>query len=59
LEGLIQESRNPFLQGLFASSSNMSQQKGKLAFSSVGSKFRSQLGELMDKLKSTVSSEKF
>lgn len=53
LEGLIQESRNPFLQGLFASSSNMSQQKGKLAFSSVGSKFRTQLGELMDKLKST------
>ncbi|PNF18978.1 Myosin heavy chain 95F [Cryptotermes secundus] len=53
LEGLIQESRNPFLQVLFASSSNMSQQKGKLTFSSVGSKFRTQLGELMDKLKST------
>jgi len=55
LEGLIQESKNPFLQGLFASSSstNMSQQKGKLTFISVGSKFKTQLGELMDKLRST------
>lgn len=55
LEGLIQESTNPFLQGLFASSSstNMSQQKGKLTFISVGSKFKTQLGELMDKLRST------
>jgi len=55
LEGLIQESKNPFLQGLFASSSStcMSQQKGKLTFISVGSKFKTQLGELMDKLRST------
>ncbi|XP_069688949.1 myosin heavy chain 95F isoform X2 [Periplaneta americana] len=52
LESLVQESRNPFLQSLFPSS-NMSQQKGKLTFSSVGSKFKTQLGELMDKLKST------
>lgn len=53
LEGLIQESKNPFLQSLFTSSSNLSQQKGKLTFISVGSKFKTQLGELMDKLKST------
>jgi len=53
LEGLIQESKNPFLQGLFASSCNTSQQKGKLTFISVGSKFKTQLGELMDKLRST------
>nr|CAD7196628.1 unnamed protein product [Timema douglasi] len=52
LEGLIQESKNPFLQGMFASS-NLTNQKGKLAFISVGSKFKTQLGELMDKLKST------
>ncbi|XP_063243579.1 myosin heavy chain 95F isoform X2 [Bacillus rossius redtenbacheri] len=52
LEGLVQESKNPFLQALF-SSSKLSNQKGKLAFISVGSKFKTQLGELMDKLKST------
>ncbi|XP_066994103.2 myosin heavy chain 95F [Anabrus simplex] len=52
LEGLIQESKNPFLQSLF-STTNTPQQKGKLAFDSVGSKFKTQLGLLMDKLKST------
>ncbi|XP_043272163.1 myosin heavy chain 95F isoform X2 [Venturia canescens] len=49
LEGLIQESSNTFLQTKFA---NHSSQKGKLTFISVGSKFKTQLGELMDKLKS-------
>ncbi|RZF36972.1 hypothetical protein LSTR_LSTR004660 [Laodelphax striatellus] len=52
LEGLIQESQNPFLQSLFASS-NSGSLKGKLTFISVGSKFKSQLSELMEKLKST------
>ncbi|XP_026680288.1 myosin heavy chain 95F [Diaphorina citri] len=51
LEALVQESKNPFLQSLFQESS--SQNKGKLTFISVGSKFKTQLGELMDKLKST------
>lgn len=51
LEGLIQESQNKFLQNLFCSNSNTL--KGKLTFISVGSKFKTQLGELMDKLKST------
>ena len=44
-----------FIPGLFvSSSSNNSQQwKGKLSFISVGSKFRTQLNELMEKLRST------
>ncbi|XP_065339077.1 myosin heavy chain 95F isoform X1 [Cloeon dipterum] len=50
LEGLVQESQNPFVQVLF---SNASQQKGKLTFISVGSKFKTQLEELMEKLRST------
>lgn len=54
LEGLVQESQNPFIQGLFASAA-ASQQKGKLTFISVGSKFKTQLGELMEKLRGTVS----
>jgi myosin VI len=54
LEGLVQESQNPFVQGLFASAA-ASQQKGKLTFISVGSKFKTQLGELMEKLRGTVS----
>ncbi|KAK2586695.1 hypothetical protein KPH14_011736 [Odynerus spinipes] len=49
LEALIQESNNKFLRTQFA---NNSCQKGKLTFISVGSKFKTQLGELMGKLKS-------
>lgn len=49
LEGLIQESSNHFLCTQFA---KLPSQKGKLTFISVGSKFKTQLGELMDKLKS-------
>ncbi|XP_011309584.1 myosin heavy chain 95F isoform X1 [Fopius arisanus] len=49
LEGLIQESGNHFLRTQFA---KLPTQKGKLTFISVGSKFKTQLGELMDKLKS-------
>ncbi|KAI4482923.1 hypothetical protein M0802_013597 [Mischocyttarus mexicanus] len=48
LEALIQESNNKFLRTQFA---NNSSQKGKLTFISVGSKFKTQLGELMGKLK--------
>ncbi|XP_020710496.2 myosin heavy chain 95F isoform X2 [Athalia rosae] len=48
LEGLIQESSNSFLKTNFA---NNTCPKGKLTFISVGSKFKTQLGELMDKLK--------
>ncbi|XP_015589785.1 myosin heavy chain 95F isoform X2 [Cephus cinctus] len=49
LEALIQESSTTFLRTQFA---NQSCQKGKLTFISVGSKFKTQLGELMEKLKS-------
>nr|XP_018907135.1 PREDICTED: myosin heavy chain 95F isoform X1 [Bemisia tabaci] len=57
LEALIQESNNKFLQSLFSGNdSSASLNKGKLAFISVGSKFKTQLGELMDKLKSTGTS---
>jgi myosin-6 len=54
LEFLIQDSKNPLLQKLFAGE-GMSK-AGKLNFISVGSKFRKQLDVLMDKLRSTVSS---
>ncbi|XP_034117336.1 myosin heavy chain 95F isoform X1 [Drosophila nasuta] len=49
LEGLVQECENPLLKQLFPSGSNTSV-RGKLNFISVGSKFKTQLGELMEKL---------
>lgn len=52
LEGIVQESSNKFVQVLF---SNANSQKGKLSFISVGSKFKTQLGELMIKLRNNVS----
>ncbi|XP_055853454.1 myosin heavy chain 95F isoform X2 [Episyrphus balteatus] len=48
LEGLVQECENPLLKSLFPSGSNIS--RGKLNFISVGSKFKTQLAELMEKL---------
>lgn len=48
---LIQESTDPLLKSMFAESVPMS--GGKLNFISIGSKFRSQLQVLMDKLRST------
>lgn len=50
---LIQESTDPLLKSIFAESTPAS--GGKLNFISIGSKFRSQLQVLMDKLRSTVS----
>ncbi|KAL5010725.1 hypothetical protein ScPMuIL_013030 [Solemya velum] len=50
LEFLIKDSKNPLLQKLYE---GMQVSSGKLNFSSVGSKFRSQLRVLMEKLKST------
>ncbi|KAG5673983.1 hypothetical protein PVAND_003979 [Polypedilum vanderplanki] len=49
LECLIQESGNSMMKKLFSSNNN-SVTKGKLSFISVGSKFKTQLQELMDKL---------
>jgi myosin VI len=54
LEGLVQESENPLLKKLFSNSGGVTT-KGKLSFISVGSKFKTQLGELMDKLEKNVS----
>lgn len=56
LEGIIQDSKNALIQKLFATSIV---QKGKLTFISVGNKFKTQLGELMEKLKSNVSNISF
>lgn len=53
LEGLVQECENPLLKQLFPSGSNTSV-RGKLNFISVGSKFKTQLGELMEKLEQNV-----
>ncbi|CAG0898127.1 unnamed protein product [Darwinula stevensoni] len=55
LEALVQESKNPLLKSLFASS-DPNVNKGKLTYISVASKFRSQLQELMGKLESTGTS---
>ncbi|XP_018568271.1 myosin heavy chain 95F isoform X2 [Anoplophora glabripennis] len=49
LEGIIQDSKNKLIQTLFSTSMA---QKGKLTFISVGNKFKTQLGELMEKLRS-------
>lgn len=49
MEGLVQEAANPLVKNLFSSSGTT---KGKLNFISVGSKFKTQLGELMEKLES-------
>lgn len=54
LEALVVESSNPLLKVLFANNTNLSA-KGKLTFISVGSKFKTQLGELMEKLEKNVS----
>ncbi|CAF1210556.1 unnamed protein product, partial [Didymodactylos carnosus] len=49
---LIQECKNSFVKNLFADSPELLQ-IGKLNFISVGNKFRSQLADLMTKLRST------
>ncbi|CAF2816565.1 unnamed protein product [Rotaria sp. Silwood2] len=50
---LVQESRNDFIKNLFPKTLEHEQSAGKLNFISVGSKFRSQLADLMNKLGST------
>ncbi|CAF1034350.1 unnamed protein product [Rotaria sordida] len=50
---LVQESRNSFIKNLFPKAPEREQSAGKLNFISVGSKFRSQLADLMNKLRST------
>ncbi|CAL1285121.1 unnamed protein product [Larinioides sclopetarius] len=53
LESVILEAENIFVQNLFKNESTSQQTRGKLNFNSVGSKFRSQLQELMAKLRNT------
>ncbi|EEZ98246.1 myosin heavy chain 95F isoform X2 [Tribolium castaneum] len=48
LEGIVQDSKSKLIQTLFATSNA---QKGKLTFISVGNKFKTQLLELMEKLR--------
>ncbi|CAF0722947.1 unnamed protein product [Adineta ricciae] len=50
---LVQECKNSFIKNLFPKASEQEPSTGKLNFISVGSKFRSQLTELMNKLRST------
>jgi myosin-6 len=51
---LVHECQNKFIQELFAAESDATRQaSGKLNFISVGSKFRAQLTELLEKLRST------
>ncbi|XP_074640045.1 unconventional myosin-VI-like isoform X2 [Tubulanus polymorphus] len=57
LEMLIQESQSGLIKEIFDDPTSKAQStKGKLSFISVGSKFRSQLKTLMDKLRSTGTS---
>lgn len=53
LQFLISDSKSDLLQSMFADSKAAA--SGKLNFISVGSKFRKQLSQLMEKLRSTVS----
>ena len=63
LESLVLESKNPLVKMVFSSNdkangvNNKGKGSGKLTFISVGSKFRGQLTILLDKLKSTVSTD--
>lgn len=53
---LVQDCKNRFIQNLFASEKEaIKQNTGKLNFISVGSKFKSQLTGLLEKLRSTVN----
>ena len=53
LEAVVQECKNPFIQNLFPAGEDFNKRQGKLNFLSVGSKFKTQLGDLMTKLRST------
>ena len=50
---LVQECRNGFIKNLFPKPAEREHSTGKLNFISVGSKFRSQLADLMNKLRNT------
>lgn len=50
----MQESANPLIKSLFSGKNSNASTKGKLNFISVGSKFKTQLAELMEKLEQNV-----
>ena len=53
LEAVAQDCKNQFMEELFRQGGGGQKNGGKLTFESVGSKFKTQLGELMNKLHST------
>ena len=53
LEAVAQDCKNQFMEQLFRQGGGGQKNGGKLTFESVGSKFKTQLGELMNKLHST------
>lgn len=53
LEAIVQECKNAFIGSLFVQGEQSESQRGKLTFISVGTKFKRQLEELMEKLRST------
>ena len=54
LEALAQECKQPFIRSLFVNGQKEGTvQKGKLTFISVGNKFKTQLEQLMEKLRGT------
>ena len=59
LEVIVLESNNGLVKKLFEANNGDVSSKGKLKFISVGTKFRVQLSQLMEKLLSTVSSVTF
>ncbi|XP_033126279.1 unconventional myosin-VI-like [Anneissia japonica] len=56
LQMLLNESKDPFSKQLFPKAENMGKSIQKLAFDSVGNKFKVQLNVLMEKLRATGSS---
>ncbi len=56
LEALAHECKNTFTQDLFTKGEQSESQKGRLTFISVGNKFKTQLEDLMEKLRSTGTS---
>jgi len=56
LEKLVSSSKDDFVRRLFEKNGSKASSKGKLSFISVGNKFKTQLGSLLEKLENTGSS---
>lgn len=56
LVALVLDSKNSLVKKIYESEAGNRSNQGKLNFISVGSKFRSQLSQLMEKLRSTGTS---